>query len=220
MRYTSRCMTALGLALAAALVAILPTKSLAKKFPEPSVYPISWELSFKHGAPRRIIVDVPGTSTPAAYWYITYTVTNNTGAERMFYPSFELVTADGKRHRGNFAIRQEVFDAIKRRENNRLLETNEKISGQLRQGEDQAKDGVAIWKEPTSSMRNFSIFVGGLSGEHVMLKDDDDKPINDSDGQPVILRKTLELDYQLRGAGGPSIDPDQLEQKPEHWVMR
>jgi hypothetical protein len=151
---------------------------------------------------------------------MTYTVTNKTGSDQTFYPTFELVTADGKRFRGDFAIRGEVFDAIKKRENNRLLEPAEHIGGTLRQGEDQAKDGVVIWKEPSSPMREFSIFVGGLSGEHVTLKDDDGKPIHDAEGQPVILRKTLELMYQARGGTGPALDASQLEEKPQRWVMR
>ena len=197
-----------------------PRSAQAKKYPEPSVYPISWELNFKHGSPQRIVVALSGTSTPSAYWYMTYTVTNKTGSDQMFIPSFELVTADGKRYRGDFAIRGEVFDAIKKRENNQLLEPAERLVGTLRQGDDQAKDGVVIWKEPPSPMRSFSIFVGGLSGEHVTLKDDDGKPITDSDGQPVILRKTLELIYQARGGSGPNIDPSQLDEKPQRWVMR
>jgi hypothetical protein len=206
----------------AALIAVFasPQSAQAKKYPEPSVYPISWELSFKHGSPQRIVVALSGTSTPSAYWYMTYTVTNKTGSDQMFIPSFELVTADGKRYRGDFAIRGEVFDAIKRKENNQLLEPAERLVGTLRQGDDQAKDGVVIWKEPPSSMRSFSIFVSGLSGEHVTLKDDDGKPITDSDGQPVILRKTLELMYQARGGSGPNIDPSQLDEKPQRWVMR
>jgi hypothetical protein len=210
-----------ALALVCLALLFAPTRwANAKKYPEPSIYPISWELNFKHGSPQRIVVDLPGTSAPGAYWYMTYTVTNKTGNDQTFYPTFELVTADGKRYRGDFAIRGEVFDAIKKHENNPLLEPAERIGGTLRQGDDQAKDGVVIWKEPASSMREFSIFVGGLSGEHVTLKDDDGKPIADSEGQPVILRKTLELMYQARGGAGPAIDPSQIQEKPQRWVMR
>jgi len=46
-------------------------------YPKPSPYPISWELNFEHSKPKRIVVDVPGQSAPKAYWYMTYTVTNN-----------------------------------------------------------------------------------------------------------------------------------------------
>jgi hypothetical protein len=222
MRYRVGCSLLVAFSLSLALLISCPKPAFAAKHPEPSLYPISWELSFKHGSPRRIIVDVPGTSAPAAYWYITYSVTNKTGADQVFDPasSFELVTSDGKGYRGNFAIRREVFDAIKKQENNAMLERADKISGVLRQGEDETKDGVAIWKEPTSSMRSFNIYVTGLCGEHVTLKDDDGKPMTNTEGQPIILRKTLELTYQVRGGGNGPVDPDQIEAKPEHWVMR
>jgi len=205
--------------IAALLLANSALVAEARKFPEPSPFPISWELDFKHSAPRRIIVDAPGASTPMAYWYMTYTVTNRTGIEQNFFPMFELVAADGKAYKGDFLISDEVFNVIKKRENNPLLEKAEKLGGELRQGEDQAKDGVVIWKEPPSSMRTFNIYVYGLSGEHVIMKDDDGKTISDKDG-PVILRKTLELTYSIRGGTGAYVEPNQIESKPERWVMR
>jgi hypothetical protein len=222
MRYRVGRSLLIAIALALAALNTFAAFTFAAKHPEPSLFPVSWELTFKHGSPRRIIVDVPGTSAPAAYWYMTYSITNKTGSDQMFDPasSFELYTPDGKGYRGNFAIRREVFDAIKKRENNPMLESADKISGIIRQGEDEAKDGVAIWKEPASQMRSFNIYVTGLCGEHVMLKDDDGKPMTNTEGQPIILRKTLELTYQVRGSGKGPIDPDQIEAKPEHWVMR
>src|SRR2546423_15133069 len=63
--------------------------------PKPSPYPISWELKFDHATPRRILVKVPGEKAQRAFWYMTFTVTNNTGQERQFYPAFELMTGDG-----------------------------------------------------------------------------------------------------------------------------
>ncbi|HEX4792228.1 MAG TPA: hypothetical protein VH370_00460 [Humisphaera sp.] len=207
------------LIIAALLLANLPLVAQAKKFPEPSPFPISWELDFKHSAPQRIIVDAAGASTPTAYWYMTYTVTNRSGAERTFFPMFELVAADGKAYKGDFLIPDEVFNVIKKREKNPLLEKAEKLGGELRQGEDQAKDGVVIWKEPPSPMRTFNIYAYGLSGEHVIMKDDDGKTITDKEG-PVILRKTLELTYQVRGGTGAYVEPNQIEAKPERWVMR
>src|ERR1041384_1948066 len=39
------------------------------QYPKPSIYPVSWELKFTHGLPKRIVVEVPGSSTPQAFWY-------------------------------------------------------------------------------------------------------------------------------------------------------
>ena len=73
------------------------------------------------------------------------------------------------------------------------------------------KDSVAIWEEPLARMGNFSIFVQGLSGEAVTIKGPDNKD--------VILRKTLQLNYLIRG---DEAFPGQNEVnvQSEDWVMR
>ena len=92
-----------------------------------------------------------------------------------------------------------AFDAIKRRERNQFLEDFTQIGGEIRLGEDQAKDGVAIWEQPAREMGQFSIFVSNLSGESVTLKDDKGAEVKNADGKPTILRKTLQLNYFVRG---------------------
>jgi len=132
----------LALILVAALAGSITAPTFAKT-PQPSIYPISWQLDFKHGSPKRVVV---GTD---AYWYLTYTVTNNTGDEQVFRPDFEMLNKEGKVLKSDRAIPAEVFDKIKSVEGNRLLQPLSKVAGALRQGVDQAKDGVAIWPEVT-----------------------------------------------------------------------
>ena len=93
------------------------------------------------------------------------------------------------------------------------------IGGELRLGEDQSKDGVAIWEEPTPRLGKFSIFVGGLSGEAVNLKNDKGEQVETADDKPVILRKTLQLNYHV---AGDEFYPgeDQVNENAEEWVMR
>ncbi|HWE02274.1 MAG TPA: hypothetical protein VG326_07655 [Tepidisphaeraceae bacterium] len=213
---------ALAAALAAGSMLVVPASTAqAGKHPEPSVYPLptAWYLTFKHGAVKRIVVDVPGSNVPAAYWYLTYVVTNNTGKEVDFLPDFELVTQDGKIHRSDQAIPLPVFNAIKRAEGNDLLISPTQIAGPLHQGEDQAKDSVAIWREPPGRLGTFSIYVGGLNSEFVHAADNDGKPITDADGKPITLRKTLELDYTV---WGDEVKPelDLVHPKPDEWIMR
>ncbi len=186
--------------------------------PQPSPYPIAWEFKFQHDLPKRMVVDT-GKQIPVAYWYITYTITNNTDQERSFLPDFQMVTNDGNVIRSDKEIPKKVFDTIKEREKKQFLEPWTKIGGELLLGEDQSKDGVAIWQEPTPRMGKFSIYVGGLSGEAVTLKDDDGKVMNDKDGNPIILRKTLQLNYHIRG---DEVFPgeDEVNSNPEQWVMR
>jgi hypothetical protein len=181
------------------------------EYPKPSIYPISWELKFEHGTPKRIAVAVPGSSVPKAYWYMTYTVTNDTDEERAFLPVFEILTEDGRVIRSDKNIPIKVFETIKLREGNKLLMNFPRVEGDLRIGPDQARDGVAIWEEPTPRMGTFTIFVQGLSGESVTVPGPDKKAL--------ILRKTLELDYQIRG---DEVYPakNEVATKPESWIMR
>jgi hypothetical protein len=188
-------------------------------YPKPSPYPISWELNFEHSKPKRIVVDVPGSSAPKAYWYMTYTVTNKTDKEQTFLPIFELVTKEGKVIRSDKDIPAQVFDAIKGREHIKYLEPYTKTAGELRIGDDQAKDSVAIWEEPEAKMGTFNIYIGGLSGESVFLKNDKGEQEKDANGKPIILRKTLQLTYQIPGDEvHPGEDP--VIEKDTTWVMR
>ena len=210
----------LGGALALCPAAIVaPAFAGPTTYPSPSPYPISWELQFDHSMPKRIVVETPGSATPLAYWYMTYTVTNKTETEQVFLPHFELLTRTGNVIRSDFNIPEKVFDAIKLHEGMQFLEPFNKIGGEIRLGEDEARDGVAIWKEPDARMGNFTIFVAGLSGEAVQMKDDSGQLMKDADGNPIILHKTLQLNYLIRG---DDVYPgqDEVNVKSEDNVMR
>lgn len=209
-----------GLVIRALFACLLLTATIVlADFPKPSLYPISWEIKFEHAAPRRVVVQLAGAPTPQAYWYMTYTVTNKTDKEQMFLPVFEMLTRDGQVIRSDKNIPASVFTVIKNREKKQFLEPFPTIAGELRIGEDQARDGVAIWPEPMPRMGQFSIFAGGLSGEAVILKNDNGEPMKNSDGQPVILRKTLQLNYAVLG---DEMHPGQndVNENGSEWVMR
>jgi hypothetical protein len=186
--------------------------------PKPSPYLIAWELKFEPSMPKRIVLDIPG-SGPQAYWYIIYTVTNNSNKEQMFVPVFEMLTKEGTLIRSDRNIPQRVFEHIKTTEKKKFLESYPQIAGEIRLGEDQARDGVAIWPEPAPRMGQFSVFVSGLSGEIQAMKDPKGEPVKNSEGNPVILRKTLQLNYHIRG---DEVYPgeDAVDQNPKEWVMR
>lgn len=198
----------------------------AQAFPKPSVYPIAWQLKFKHSSPKRIVVTPPGSSVPVAYWYLTYSVTNLTETEQRFMPVFEMVTNDGTIVRSEKDVSPVVFDAIKKRERNKSLESADRIAGRILIGEDQAKEGVAIWKEPQARMGTFHLFAGGLSGESVYVKDGDEvknidwlKMTEEEKKKLTTLRKTLDMTYQVPG---DEIKPeeDAVNLVKEEWVMR
>lgn len=187
--------------------------------PTPSLYPVSWELKFDHNTPQRIVVQSPGDATPKAYWYLTYGVTNNSGQEQTFLPVFEMLAETGQVIRSDKNIPAAVFDAIKTREKKPLLEPFTTIAGSVLLGEDQARDGVAIFPEPVTRMGKFSIFVAGLSGESAQVKDSAGKPVLDAEGKPTFLRKTLRLNYHIRG---DEVYPgeDEVNVNSEEWIMR
>jgi hypothetical protein len=60
-------------------------------------------------------------------------------------------------------------------------------------------------------MGQFSIFITGLSGETAT--------VTRHDAKPVILRKTLQLNYLIRG---DAVYPgeDEINENPQQWVMR
>ena len=197
----------------AGLICVIPVSAGTKKAPAPADFPVSWQIDFKHGSAKRIVVG------NEAYWYLTYTVTNNTGQEQIWAPDFEMLSNDGKVIKSDHLIPVEVFEKIKSVERNRFLEPANRVAGTLHQGEDQAKDGVAIWREPNPRMGEFQIFVGGLSGEAVKMTDDDGKEVKNDDGTPIFLRKTLQLNYAVYG---DQYYPQrhQVHDLGQTWVMR
>jgi hypothetical protein len=205
-----------------AIVSILSTTTLVSVapalYPEPAIVAQAWQLDFRHDLPRRIVVEVPGEAAPKAYWYITYLITNNTGAEQVFLPAFELVTKDGAILRSDSELSATVFDTIARRERQKPLQSALKIAGPLLQGEDQAKYGVAIFEEPSIEMGSFSVFAQNLSGEAAALLDTAGNPVKDADGNTITLRKTLQIDYTVSGDELFAGDP--IKKTAEGWVMR
>jgi hypothetical protein len=213
-----------AIALAALLTLPAASAFAVDKYPEPSPYPTSWQFKFEHGTPKRVVVDVPGTSHPMAYWYLTYTVTNPGDKPQEFVPQFDMLSEDGKVVHSDRAIPPEVFHQIKVREGIKLLINFHQIEGPLNPGDDEAKDGVAIWPEPMVRMGTFSIFAGGLSGEFTEIKDVDGKPVINKDPNTgletrMVVRKTLQLTYHVIG-DQVRPGPDEDHPKSDEWIMR
>src|SRR5205809_7519984 len=91
-----------------AIVLTLALVSRSEAYPKPSVYPITWELKFEHSLPKRIVMQTDGSNVPQAFWYMTYTVTNETRQEQLFLPHFELVTKEGRIVRSDKSIPKAV----------------------------------------------------------------------------------------------------------------
>jgi hypothetical protein len=208
-----------GAALAAVLSIALPAPAEDAAGPstapqqrdprEPSRVPISWELGFKHGTLERVIVPVEGKDQ--TYWFMRYTAVNNAGKDILFTPSFEILSESGVVTHEIKNVPAPVFAKIKALYSNPLMLSPVNIDGKLLQGEDNAKDSVAVFPALDADSRNFKVFVMGLSGETSEVT-------NPATKQPVLLQKTLELDYNIPGqAINIAPEPKLLVTK---WVMK
>ena len=105
--------------------------------PEPSRVPQSWELNFKYGPMSRINVSIDGKQS--TYWYMRYTVINNSGRDVLFAPSFEIVADTGtaqsafKEGNGKDNIPNAVYEKIKEQQANPLLQSPVSVYGKLLQ---------------------------------------------------------------------------------------
>src|SRR5436190_391988 len=132
------CLAGLAVVGSASFLTVLAPPARAEKAPEPSPYPVAPELDFKLvSGPKRIVVSIAGEPHGRAFYYITYTVTNKGDKPYNFTPQFEMLTEEGKVIPSDRAIPPGVFESIKAREGNKLLETSRKIEGPIQVGEDQ-----------------------------------------------------------------------------------
>ncbi len=205
--------------------------------PEPSPTPISWEFDFKYVPPRRIEVQLAGSDRPEVYWYMLYTVTNTSRTTQRFYPTFELVTEGLQVIPTDMGISPIVFDAIRERHKitHKYLVHPTKAIGDLRMGDDYARESVAIWRASDLNVTEFKIYIAGLSGEACVMRnpaynpdEPETKEITAADGRRrevtinpkyFTLRKTLQLSYTL-----PASEQARKQIAPRlddaRWIMR
>ena len=159
-----------------------------------------WTLDFTFERPEPIVVTSPQTGEKEVYWYMVYTITNNTGAERPLTPSFLLYGSNGSLRRAG--IYPTVFDAIKRTRKVRFLENAVQMIGKILVGVDNARTGVAIFSPLQRDTNQFTVFVEGLSGQYIERPDRSKKiePGHLAAGENLVrLRKTLAITYDLPG---------------------
>lgn len=192
--------------------------------PKPSPFPVSWELKFRFMDPVKVSVFLPGQSDPVVYWYMLYTVENGTDREVDFFPRFDLVTDTLQVIPSEIRVSPEAFQAIKRRSGDPLLLPPEKTTGRLLRGADQARHGVAVWRDFDPQVREFKIYVGGLSGEFVRVRNaafDAERAEGEDNPRYFTLRKTLEIPYKLPGSVQTRrlATPERIADE-QKWVMR
>ncbi|MCP3905336.1 MAG: hypothetical protein GY715_17045 [Planctomycetes bacterium] len=180
----------------------------AQAHPDPASIPYRWELDFKPG-PLRLYVDpIDG----AAYWYFTYQILNRTGSDQVWAPTLVLFTDAGEILASGREVRPRIEESIRELLGNPLMETQNEIIGDLLQGREHARDGLVVWPAEETAVNEMSVFIGGLSGETARVR-------NPSTGEEIILRKTLQRDYLVRGdALARGSKP--VELRGQRWVLR
>ena len=210
-------------AMATALVA-----GAGQSAPKPSPIPIKWELDIRVEPIKAIEVRLPGSDNPQLFWFIRYTLVNDTGQDILFVPDFVLYTDNGQILRAGQQVPTAVFKAVKQLYNDPLMKDMTAMTGKLLQGEDNAKEGVAIWRDFDPKAGGFDIFIGGLSGESAEIKlpttikvvelaaDGEEKTV---ETDTAIITKTLDLQYGVPGeaAARNHATPKLLDRR---WVMR
>ena len=185
--------------------------------PQPSATPVAWELTIQPAPLMRIAVGGKN------YWYMIYTVTNDTGQDIDFNPEIVRVSeidneTPAEKAAANPAaapsIRTEpaivgvdskVFKAISDRHAKTypFLVTPVKAIDRLLQGKDNARTSVAVFPELDPRISHFTIYIGGLSGERIARTNpsyDAARPADDKENPKLfVLQKTLALPYTLPG---------------------
>ncbi len=201
---------------------ILMSSSAAWAVPKPSPVPMEWELGFKFQDIKRITVDIPGQGQQT-YWYMIYTITNNTGKDVFYHPEISLVTNTLQVLKSQINVDPSVFRAIRKEYKTTYpwLEYPSKVIGKILQGKDNARDTVAIWPDFDKKASKFDVFVGGLSGEimavpNPMYKKNKKLPKN------FVLQKTLQIHYSLPTdpLNRARTSPVRSGQPAIQWVMR
>lgn len=197
--------------LLAACAAMLSPAPRALAAPEPEAIPRRWELRVQPGDLRCMTVDIPGQG-PQPFFYFTFKATNLTGQDLYFAPSFDLALSDGTLHRSGRDVPPDATEAILKFIDNPFLQEEIKLQGQFLQGPENAKEGLVVWPAKTLKLNEVSLFMAGFSGETKSVK----RPDN---AQPVVLRKTLMLRYEVNGELDPSLNST-LTRSIQRWILR
>ena len=190
--------------------------------PEPAIVPApgQWTVDAEFTHPQQIVLRRRSDNQPVRFWYIILTLTNNTGKDVGFYPKCDLLTDTYQIIPAGKSVSSVVFERIRIRHKKRypFLEPLYKTSNKILQGEDNTKDIAIIWPDFDLKAKSIKLFLTGLSNEtagvnHPVATDETGKPIK------IYLRKTLELDYDLKG--DPALRSSiSLVHREKRWVMR
>ncbi len=179
-----------------------------------------WQLDVQfHGNPEQLEVKLPGDEVPTRFWYLVYTITNNTGKDVDFYPTFEVMTNTFMLYEAGKVPSKPVYEAVEKlyKKSVPLLEPEIQVAGRILQGEDNARDCVCILDDFDPNATSVKLFISGFSNETQTIEVADDK--NEKKSKKVLLRKTLMIEYTVPGDVNNQDKKVMLFRRKE-WIMR
>ncbi len=183
-----------------------------------------WQLDVTFHDPQRIVLRLPGDEHGTTCWYMLYQVTNNTGREVEFYPSFRLVTDTFEVTAGGAEISPSVYDAIAARHKREFpfLAAPAKVAGRLLQGEENARASVAVFRMFDKKASSFTVYGGGFSGAIRRVANPafvDNEKESEDNPRAFVLRQTLAVVYELPGDTETRWKATPVR-RTRKWVMR
>ena len=202
--------------------ALLVLTSTTWAGPRAGIVSAAWELDFEFTDPELITVNIPGAAQPRTYWYMLYRVTNRTGQDVDFSPSFRLVTETLDVQIGGENVHPAVYDLIAARHKARFpfFTLPFKMMGKLLQGAENARTSAIVFQPFDPHADSFRIYVSGLSGELVREPNaafDPSQPESEKNPRWFLLQRTLEITYAIPGDAQTRGTP---VRKDRQWVLR
>ena len=199
-----------------ALTLLAPGLATGQTAPEPARVTTAWMLDFEHQQPRVISFREPDGNV-RWFWYMPYKVVNNTNEIQSFIPDVTVAYDNGAIIDADKSIPASVFRLVHERVGNPLMQSPAEVAGDMLDGEDYAREAVAIWEHPNEAERGptgeMRIFFAGLSGETRSIA----HPVNAD--ETIVLHRTRMLRYSLPGRPAtPRQQPVVLEDTRD--VMR
>lgn len=158
---------------------------------------VRWQLTLDTGDLRFYRDKVTGDG----YWLLIYEVTNETGDEHHWIPSFDLVTDQGEIIADGEGVSRQVQLDLLEIFGDPLLESQSDASGPLLMGEENAVRGLVIWKAGHEDVNEVQVFASGVSGDTADV-------VHPITGKKHKLHRVLQLSWTVHGT------VDQVELKP------
>lgn len=184
---------------------------MAALAPEPEPVPRRWQLEIEPGELRMTTITLDKLG-PRRFYSMTYKVINNSGQDLLFAPAFDLADGKGEVIRSGRDVPAAVTSQLLQDARNPYIQDQIGIIGEIRQGQENAKDGLIVWPANSLAPAEITIYVGGLSGETATVASPDGK-------SKFVLRKTLKLDFVAPGDLSTQAN-SAFTLQAKAWVMR